>query len=236
MAGFGLAYNAPAAAVTFFAAAAASIVCRAVASLINAHPRPGLAGHVMRWSGRVTRGSVKFFGGVCGAAGSRLIMGPMSSQAGHPSASRLAIFVGIWLGILVVAAAGQRRGRRLHAASTPGVQTPARGRQLNPPGSVPPAPGRTPADLHAVTRRAQDSRDCSLILVSPGLRRIPVVKAVRTLTGMPLGPAWDLVDGAPWYVLQNVTSEQADRAKDLLESLGATVTVSSESSQVQPQS
>lgn len=53
---------------------------------------------------------------------------------------------------------------------------------------------------------------------------------------MPLGPAWDLVDGAPWYVLQNVTSEQADRAKDLLESLGATVTVSSESSQVQPQS
>ena len=44
-----------------------------------------------------------------------------------------------------------------------------------------------------------------------------------------LKEAKDLVDNAPGLVLHRVTRERADRAKDLLESLGATVTVSATS-------
>ena len=43
---------------------------------------------------------------------------------------------------------------------------------------------------------------------------------------MRLKEAKDLVDHAPGLVMHQVTSERADRAKELLESLGATVTVS----------
>jgi ribosomal protein L7/L12 len=66
-----------------------------------------------------------------------------------------------------------------------------------------------------------------LVLVSPGNRKALVVKAVSTLTGMRLKEVADLVDNAPGLVMRQVTSERADRAKELLESLGATVTVSS---------
>lgn len=55
-----------------------------------------------------------------------------------------------------------------------------------------------------------------------------MVNAVSTLTGMRLREAKDLVENAPGLVMRQVTSERADRAKELLERLGATVTVTSE--------
>jgi ribosomal protein L7/L12 len=67
--------------------------------------------------------------------------------------------------------------------------------------------------------------DRDLVLVSPGNRKVPVIMAVRTLTGMGRKEAMDLVDNAPGLVMHQVTSEQADSARELLESLGATVTV-----------
>jgi hypothetical protein len=67
-----------------------------------------------------------------------------------------------------------------------------------------------------------------LILQSPGNRKIHVIQAVVTVTGMLPKEAKDLVDDAPGLVLRQVTSDRADRAKDLLESRGATVTVSSD--------
>lgn len=70
-----------------------------------------------------------------------------------------------------------------------------------------------------------------LVLVSPGSRKILVIKAVRTLTGMRLKEAEDLVDNVPGLVMHQVTSERADKAKELLEILGATVTVSSDPGQ-----
>jgi large subunit ribosomal protein L7/L12 len=66
------------------------------------------------------------------------------------------------------------------------------------------------------------------MLQSPGNRKILVINAVVTVTGMGLKEAKDLVDGAPGLVLSQVTSERADRAKNLLKSLGATVAVSRE--------
>ena len=43
--------------------------------------------------------------------------------------------------------------------------------------------------------------------------------------------AKDLIDNAPGLVMSQVTSERANRAKELLESLGATVTVTSDPDQ-----
>jgi hypothetical protein len=73
--------------------------------------------------------------------------------------------------------------------------------------------------------------DHDLVLVSPGSRKILVIKAIGTLTGMRLKEAKDLVDNPPGLVMHQVTSERADRGKELLESLGATVTVSSDPGQ-----
>lgn len=65
-----------------------------------------------------------------------------------------------------------------------------------------------------------------VVLVSPGDRKIPVISAVRRLTGMGLQEAKDLIDTAPSLVMTHVTSDRADHARQVLESLGATVTVS----------
>jgi large subunit ribosomal protein L7/L12 len=65
-----------------------------------------------------------------------------------------------------------------------------------------------------------------LILQSAGDRKIQVIKKIRTVTTMGMKEAKDLVDNAPGLVLHRVTSERAERARNLLEGVGATVTVS----------
>lgn len=62
--------------------------------------------------------------------------------------------------------------------------------------------------------------DCDLVLVSPGNRKILIIKEIRTLTGMGLKEAKDLIDNAPVLVLRQVTSERADAAKELLGTAG----------------
>lgn len=64
--------------------------------------------------------------------------------------------------------------------------------------------------------------NCDLVLVSAGSRKILVINAVRILTRMRPREAQDLVDKAPGLVMHQVMSERADKAKELLESLGAT--------------
>ena len=92
----------------------------------------------------------------------------------------------------------------------------------------PPAHRRSPAGWLAEFGIGAN-RD--LILVSPGSRKMLVINAVSTLTGMRMKEAQDLIDNAPGLVMSQVTSERANRAKELLESLGATVTVTSDPDQ-----
>jgi ribosomal protein L7/L12 len=68
-----------------------------------------------------------------------------------------------------------------------------------------------------------------LVLVSSGARKIQVIRGARTVTRLGLKEAKDLIDNAPGVVLHHVTRERADRAADLLESLGATVTITTDS-------
>jgi large subunit ribosomal protein L7/L12 len=84
-----------------------------------------------------------------------------------------------------------------------------------------PAAGGT-ADAAAVVEE-QDEFD--VILDAIGDKKIQVIKEVRGLTSLGLKEAKDLVEAAPKPVLEKVNKEAADKAKQALESAGATVAV-----------
>jgi large subunit ribosomal protein L7/L12 len=71
----------------------------------------------------------------------------------------------------------------------------------------------------------EEQTEFDVILTGAGDKKIQVIKEVRTLTNLGLKEAKDLVDGAPKAVLEKVSKEDAQKAKDLLESAGASVDV-----------
>ena len=70
---------------------------------------------------------------------------------------------------------------------------------------------------------AQEEFD--VILEAAGDKKINVIKEVRALTSLGLKEAKDLVEAAPKPILEHVTKDAADKAKEALEGAGATVTV-----------
>jgi large subunit ribosomal protein L7/L12 len=72
---------------------------------------------------------------------------------------------------------------------------------------------------------AEEQTEFDVILTAAGDKKIQVIKEVRSLTNLGLKEAKDLVDGAPKPVLERVNKETADKAKEQLESAGATVEV-----------
>ena len=67
----------------------------------------------------------------------------------------------------------------------------------------------------------QDAFD--VILTAAGDKKIQVIKEVRSLTSLGLKEAKDLVDGAPKPVLEKVSKEDAQKAKEALEAAGGSV-------------
>ena len=67
----------------------------------------------------------------------------------------------------------------------------------------------------------KDSFD--VVLADAGGQKIQVIKEVRGLTSLGLKEAKELVDGAPSDILNGVSKEEADKAKEALEGAGATV-------------
>ncbi|MFI3279545.1 MAG: 50S ribosomal protein L7/L12 [Rikenellaceae bacterium] len=64
-----------------------------------------------------------------------------------------------------------------------------------------------------------------VVLVSAGQSKLPVIKAVKEITGLSLGDAKALVDGAPKAVKEGVSKEEAESVKSQLEDAGAEVEV-----------
>jgi large subunit ribosomal protein L7/L12 len=85
----------------------------------------------------------------------------------------------------------------------------------------PGAPG-TPAEAGA---EAEEQSEFDVVLAEAGGEKIKVIKEVRALTQLGLKEAKDLVDNAPKPVLEKVPKEQADKAKEQLEAVGASVEV-----------
>jgi large subunit ribosomal protein L7/L12 len=69
----------------------------------------------------------------------------------------------------------------------------------------------------------QDEFD--VVLEAAGEKKINVIKEVRALTSLGLKEAKDLVEAAPKAVLEKVTKEAAQKAKESLEGAGASVTL-----------
>ena len=63
----------------------------------------------------------------------------------------------------------------------------------------------------------------NVVLASIGERKMDVIKAVKTITGLGLKEAKELVDNAPKTVKENVSKADADSIKEQLEAAGATV-------------
>jgi large subunit ribosomal protein L7/L12 len=72
---------------------------------------------------------------------------------------------------------------------------------------------------------AEEQDEFDVILTAAGDKKIQVIKEVRTLTSLGLKEAKDLVDGAPKPVLEKVSKDDAQKAKELLEGAGASVEV-----------
>jgi large subunit ribosomal protein L7/L12 len=81
------------------------------------------------------------------------------------------------------------------------------------------------APAGAGTEEAEEQTEFDVVLTATGEKKIQVIKEVRALTSLGLKEAKDLVDGAPNTVLEKVTKEAADKAREQLEGAGATVEV-----------
>ncbi len=66
----------------------------------------------------------------------------------------------------------------------------------------------------------------TVTLKDAGAQKVAVIKAVKELTGLGLGEAKAIVDGAPAPVKEKVSKEDAEAAKKALEEAGATVELS----------
>ncbi|MBP5343479.1 MAG: 50S ribosomal protein L7/L12 [Alphaproteobacteria bacterium] len=70
---------------------------------------------------------------------------------------------------------------------------------------------------------AEEKTDFDVILADAGANKIAVIKEVRTITGLGLKEAKDLVDGAPKELKKGVAKEEAENMKKTLEAAGAKV-------------
>jgi large subunit ribosomal protein L7/L12 len=77
----------------------------------------------------------------------------------------------------------------------------------------------------AAAEEVEEQTEFDVILESAGEKKISVIKEVRALTDLGLKEAKDLVEAAPKAVLEKVTKEAAAKAKEQLETAGASVSV-----------
>lgn len=72
---------------------------------------------------------------------------------------------------------------------------------------------------------AAEKTEFNVILTDAGANKINVIKEVRTVTGLGLKEAKDLVEGAPKPVKEAVSKDEAEKIKKALEAAGAKVDV-----------
>jgi large subunit ribosomal protein L7/L12 len=89
------------------------------------------------------------------------------------------------------------------------------------------APAMMAAPAAGGEAAAEDEQsEFDVILKDAGAQKVSAIKAVKEITGLGLGEAKALVDGAPKPVKEGVSKEEAEEAKKKLEEAGATVELS----------
>jgi large subunit ribosomal protein L7/L12 len=72
---------------------------------------------------------------------------------------------------------------------------------------------------------AEEQTEFDVVMTSFGGNKVSVIKAVRTITGLGLKEAKDLVEGVPAAVKEGVSKDEAEGLKKQLEEAGASVEV-----------
>ena len=89
------------------------------------------------------------------------------------------------------------------------------------PAAAVAAVAAAPADGGAAT--ADEKSEYNVVLKDAGAQKNAVIKAVKEATGLGLGEAKAIVDGAPANVKEKVAKDEAEALKKALEDAGATV-------------
>lgn len=84
------------------------------------------------------------------------------------------------------------------------------------------APAAGAASAEAV---AEEKTEFNVVMTSFGEQKINVIKVIRTITGLALKEAKDLVEGVPSIVKEGISKQDADAIKKQLEEAGATIEV-----------
>lgn len=90
------------------------------------------------------------------------------------------------------------------------------------PVAAAPAPGAVEAGEAAAS---EEKTEFDVVLTSFGDKKIQVIKVVRSLTGLGLKEAKDVVDGVPNTIKEGISKEEAEKVKAKLEEVGGTVEI-----------
>jgi large subunit ribosomal protein L7/L12 len=72
---------------------------------------------------------------------------------------------------------------------------------------------------------AEEQTEFNVVMTSFGSNKIGVIKVIRTITGLGLKEAKDMVEGVPSTVKESIPKGEADEIKKKLQEAGATVDV-----------
>jgi len=77
--------------------------------------------------------------------------------------------------------------------------------------------------LGAEAPAAEEQTEFTVVLLSPGDKKIQVIKEVRAITGLGLKDAKALVDSAPANIKEDISKEEAEEIKEKIEAVGGQV-------------
>ena len=91
-------------------------------------------------------------------------------------------------------------------------------------GAVPTA-GAPTAAVEEKAEEEEEKTEFNVILKDFGDKKIPVIKEVRSITDLGLREAKEKVEGAPVAIMEGVSKEDAEKVKEQLEAVGATIEI-----------
>jgi len=89
--------------------------------------------------------------------------------------------------------------------------------------AAPVALAAAPAAADSAEAAGEEQTEFEVVLTAVGDNKIAVIKAVRSITGLGLKDAKDLVEGAPKPLKDSVSKDEAEEMKKQLEEAGASV-------------
>ena len=91
--------------------------------------------------------------------------------------------------------------------------------------AAPVAVAAAPGAAAAAAAPAEEQTEFTVVLTKTGDKKINVIKEIRTITGLGLKEAKDLVEGAPKTVKEGISKDEAEKIRKVLEENGAAVEV-----------